>query len=364
MKNEQNIQFPPFVNARDNVRKVMMDVVIALLPCLAMSYLAFGFIPLLVVLVAVGSTVATEFLFSSFFLGRKDSVSDGSAIVTGVLLAMTLAPFTPLYVVAFGGAMAVIFGKLVFGGLGRNFLNPALVGREFMTVFFPAAMTSGAIWFNKEHLNYSDLNIFGAFGNNGIVEYLNSLFFKASGAIGEYSIFFIVLGGVYLLVKRRISWHIPFALLVVFFVMLWIFEGSNPRFSMGGLLLGTIFMATDMPSSASTKGGKLYYGAMIAVVAMICILNGVRYEYMSYSILLLNVFNRPITLTFQPRVWGKKHDWFRILGRFVMITGSIVGLTYIIIFLHNHDCIKYLLFAYIVGAILYFVKKGYSPKWS
>ncbi|NDW08940.1 RnfABCDGE type electron transport complex subunit D [Dysgonomonas sp. 520] len=364
METVQTKIYSPFVRAKDSTRKVMGGVVISLIPCIVFSYLAFGYIPLLVILVAVGSAVAAEFLFSAFFLNKKDSVKDGSAIVTGVLLALTLAPFTPLYVVAFGGAMAVIFGKLIWGGLGRNPLNPALVGREFMTVFFPAIMTSGAIWFDKSQMNYIAIKPFSWFGESPFIEYLNTLFFKASGAVGEYSVIFIILGGVFLLVRRRISWHIPFALLVTFFVLIQIFSGFDPKYSLGGLLLGTIFMATDMPSSATTNNGKLFYGAMIAVVAIICILNGIRYEYMSYSILLVNAFNRPISDSFLPRVWGQKIDYKKRLIRSGILVVAIIASTYLVILLHNLDAIRYLLFAYILGTIIYFVIRGYDSKKS
>ena len=359
MEQQEKI-YTPFVKAKESTPKIMKDVLIALIPCMVIAYMAFGYMPLLAILVSVASAMVAEFLFSAFFLNKKDSLKDGSAIVTGVLLAFTLAPFTPLYVVAFGGAMAVIFGKLVWGGLGRNPLNPALVGREFMTVFFPVAMTSGGIWFSKEHANYIAIKPFGIFGESNFVEHLNTLFFKASGAIGEYSILFLVCGGVFLLVRRRISWHIPFALLVTFFVLMVIFWEQNIKFSLAGLLLGTIFMATDMPSSASTKGGKLYYGAMIALVAMLCILNGVRYEYMSYSILLVNAFSRPITNTFRPRVWAGKPDYKKRILYSVIIGVCIIAATFLIIFLHDHNAIKYLLFAYIIGMVIYFIKQYLS----
>ncbi len=342
--------YAPFVRKDDSTSKVMTDVILALLPCVAMSYLAFGYVPLMVVLVAVGSALVTEFIFSAIFFKQTDSVSDGSAIITGLLLAFTIAPFTPLHVVAFGGAMAVLFGKLLWGGLGRNIFNPALVGREFMTVFFPVVMTSRTIWYDKTAVNLQEINIFGD-------NFFNELFFRASGAIGEYSIFFLVLGGLFLLLKRRISWHIPFALLVAFTALLFIFSGYNIQFSLGGLLLGAIFMATDMPSSASTSNGKLYYGAMIGVVAVICILNDVRYEYMSYSILLLNAFTKPIDWVFRPKVWGQKLDIMTRLWQALSVTGGIVMVAFAVIYIHHLGGIMYLVFIYIAFCIVWFIAK-------
>ena len=345
--------YAPFVRKGVSTSQVMTDVIVSLLPCIAVSYLAFGFVPLMVILIAVGSAVAAEFIFSAIFLKNTDSIADGSAIITGILLSFTIAPFTPLYVVAFGGAMAVIFGKLLWGGIGRNIFNPALVGREFMAIFFPAIMASRTIWYDKTAVNMSEISLFGD-------KFYDQLLYKASGAIGEYSVLLLILGGMYLLVRRRISWHIPTALLVVFSALLLIFSFFTDykiQFSLGGLLLGTIFMATDMPSSASTKYGKLYYGAMIGIVAIICILNDVKYEYMSYSILLLNAFVHPINWVFRPKVWGQKLDIYTRLWQGLSVTGGVLLVTFAVIYLHHLGAIMYLLFIFILFCVIRFIAK-------
>lgn len=342
--------YTPFVRKEDNTTRVMTDVIFALVPCIVFSWLAFGFVPLMVVLVAVGSAMLTEFLFTTIFVGKTDSLADGSAIVTGILLAFTIAPFTPLYVVAFGGSMAVLFGKLLWGGLGRNVFNPALVGREFMTIFFPLVMTSRTIWYDRTAVNLSNINIFDN-------KFIDQLIFKPSGAIGEYSVLFLIVGGLFLLIRRRISWHIPFGLLVAFTAFLFIFSGHNIQFSLGGLLLGAIFMATDMPSSASTQWGKLYYGAMIGIVAIVCILNDVRYEYMSYSILLLNAFVKPVNWVFRPRIWGEKLDILTRSWQGIALTASILITTFAVIYLHHIGGIMYLLFAYILFCVVWYASK-------
>lgn len=357
MQAEAQVVYTPFVKARDSVWEVMSDVLLALVPCAAISYLAFGEATFLVMFVAVVSAVVAEFIFASIFLNKRDTLKDGSALVTAILLAFTLAPFTPWYVVAFGAAMAVIFGKILCGGLGQNMFNPALVGREFMTVFFPAVMTSGSIWYNNDFVNVRQLNIFGSPGEGGFLGYLDTLIFKPSGAIGEYSILLLVLGGIYLLLRRRISWHIPFGLLVTFFVLLQVFSDSDIRFSMGGVLLGTIFMATDMPSSASTKIGKLYYGAMIGLVAILCLLNDVKYEYMSYSILLVNAFVSPINDLFRPKVWGEKVAWVSKFSKGILLTAIIVAATFALIALHSYHLVPYLVFIYIAYIICRFCFK-------
>lgn len=350
--------YPPFVWRDDSTSKVMTDVIIALLPCILISYLAFGYIPIVVILVAIGSALLSEYIFSAIFFKNTESISDGSAIITGILLSFTIAPFTPLYVVAFGGAMAVLFGKLLWGGLGRNMFNPALVGREFMTIFFPAVMASRTIWYDKTAINLSEINIFGN-------KFFDQLFFKVSGAIGEYSVFFLVLGGLFLLLRHRITWHIPFALLVSFSVLLLVVSELTEytiQFSLGGLLLGAIFMATDMPTSASTNYGKLYYGAMIGIVAILCILNNVKYEYMSYSILLLNAFTQPINWVFRPKVWGQEADLHTRLWQVLSVTGAILLAIFAIIYLHHSGAMMYLMFIFIAYCILRFMLKEMRDK--
>lgn len=345
--NSQKV-YTPYVKSADTTQKVMADVTLALLPCLVMSYFAFGYAPLLLALVAVGSAVTAELLFSLLFSRPINSITDGSAVVTGLLLAFTVGAFTPLYVVAFGSATAVVFGKLLFGGLGRNLFNPALVGREFMTVFFPAIMTSGTIWYNKAAVNLTEINL----SPNSFV---NELFFRPSGSVGEYSAFFLVLGGLYLLFKRRISWHIPLASFVVFTSCLFILPDYNIRFSLGGLLLGVIFMATDMPSSPSTKYGKCFYGAMLGLIAILFIINGARFEYMSYSILLMNAFSWAINWVFRPRPWATRLDFLKRSYEILLLTVGILITTFAVVYIHQLKGIQYLLYVYILCSIGYFI---------
>lgn len=344
--------YNPFIKTKDNTTKVMLDVVLALLPCLFISYVAFGLAPLAVVAMAVGTALVSEYIFSFIFLNRIDTLNDGSAIVTGILLALTLGAFTPWYVVSFGAAMAVIFGKLLWGGLGRNMFNPALIGREFMTIFFPAIMTSGSIWYNIDHANFTTIKA----TNN---DFINQLVFKPSGAIGEYSILLLLLGGLYLLLRRRISWHIPFTLFATFtiglFTVICFIPEKQISFSLGGVMLGALFMATDMPSSASTAGGKCYYGVMIGLVAIIFILCGVKYEYMSYSILLLNGFTGFINWIFRPRSWGHKLDISKRIGQIIGISAVIILVVFTIIKLHEMGGIEYLLYAFILYCIIRFI---------
>jgi electron transport complex protein RnfD len=346
--------------SHDNMRKIMQDVLLALLPIAAISYFAYGWITLSLIAIAVSTALAVEFIFSLIFKAEANSVRDGSALITAVLLTFTLAPFTPWYVVAFGVAMAVIFGKLLWGGMGKNKMNPALLGREFMTVFFPVVMSSRTIWYNKDLLQFKDLNFFGFLGENSMSDILNYLFFNPSGAIGEYSIILLVLGGLFLLVRKRITWHIPFGITFTFFVLIQIFQNYDLRFSLGGVMLGAIFMATDMPTCAKTKSGKVYYGAMIAITAVLFLLNNVRYEYMSYSILLMNLFAKSIDKILKPQEWSSA-TWVQQLGKTALLTTVILASAYLVAFIHHYIGIEYLLFGFIIYILFDFVKS--SQKW-
>jgi electron transport complex protein RnfD len=345
---------PPFIRKSDSVTKIMADVLFALLPACGMAWVAFGAAPVLVILVACGSAVLAEFLFLRLYFGKTDTVADGSSLVTGALLACTLAPFTPLYAVAFGGIMAVLFGKVLHGGLGRNRFNPALVGREFMAVFFPAAMTSSAIWYDQKAVNFPSLDILPD-------AFLNTLVFNGSGAIGEYSVLFLVIGGIYLLLRNRISWHIPLALTLTFTLLFLAVSAGDYSFSPAGVLLGAIYMATDMPTSASTRTGRVYYGAMIGAVAVLCIAFGVRHAYMSYAILLLNGFVVPINWVFRTRVWGEKAHLPLRLAQGAGITVAILGMAGGVIWLHTQEWIMYLVLFYIAWCIGSFLFRQYKP---
>lgn len=340
--------YNPFVRASENVSKVMTDVIIVLIPSIIISTLAYGFYPVTVILVAVASALVTEYLFSALFSKDTNSIGDGSAIITGILLAFTVGPFTPLYVVAFGGATAVLFGKLLWGGIGRNRFNPALVGREFMTIFFPVIMGSSFIWHNKEELRIEDIPIF----HN---DFIDHIFYNVSGAIGEYSSFFLILGGIYLLIRQRITWHIPFGMLVAFIFLVFIFTGYELSFSFGGLFLGAIYMATDMPTSTSSPKAKLYFGCMVGVVCIACLLGGVTNGYFSYAILLMNGFVEPINWALRPKVWGRDKQVFTRIWQTALITIAILLATILIVYIHHLDGIKYLVYFFIVYSVIRFV---------
>ena len=360
----KKMSFNPFVRTDVEVRDVMKDVIISLFPAIIAAGLVYGLTALLVIVTSIFSAVITEKLFSRIFLNDKDSAHDLSAVITGILMALTLAPLTSLPVVAFGASMAIIFGKLMYGGIGKNVLNPAVVGREFMTVFFPAAMSSGTIWFSQEALRLSKINFFVNFQKTPIMSYLDELLLTSSGSLGSYSAFALILGGLYLLLKNRISWHIPVTLFATSFIATMILK-DGISVSMGGLLLTGIFMATDMPTSPSFAAGKIYYGIILGVVIVLLSMLGVKNETLSYVLLILNPFTRFINKVFRPVVFGYdvKEEVVKQGGKAILLTLGIIVFALIFIGLHKIEAIPYLVYLYILVLILQLIRSDRNKKF-
>ena len=345
----------PHIKSRFNrTQLVMFDVIIALLPVLFAGWLAYGQVLLTQVGIAIATALITDFTFSALFLKKYNTFFDGSAIVTAILLVCTLAPLTPWYAVSFGAFSAILFGKIVWGGLGKNRFNPALVGREFMSVFFMSAMTSPTLWNSGYLIQQEAVNIFEGMNSPYIAEYLSGMFYKTNGAMGEYSILAILIGGLYLLIRNRISWHIPLSLLLSWSVLSWINGTTDLKYSITGILLGTIFMATDMPSSPTTSKGKLFYGTMIGVCLFVFIKGGVRYEYMSFAILLMNGFADKISIVFKPRAWGEELDLRKKTEDVFMLILKILTVGLAVLTLYWHELVSYAIFIYIAYIIFKF----------
>lgn len=345
----KKLSFTPYIRTEIDVRSIMKDVIISLFPAIIASGLVYGINALLLIATSVLSAVVTEKLFSKIFLDDTNSIHDLSAIITGILLAMTLAPLTPLPIVVFGAAMAVIFGKLMYGGIGKNILNPAVVGREFMTVFFSVSMSSGAIWFSQEALILPKINFFANFYKAPFTSYLDELLLTSSGSLGSYSAFALILGGLYLLLKNRISWHIPVSLFATFFLITMLLK-EDTSVSIGGLLLTGIFMATDMPTSPSFAGGKIYYGIMLGLVIVLLSLLGIKSETLSYVLIILNPFTKFINKVFRPVVFGYdiKEEILKQSGKMILLTIGIFTFAVIFVKFHKFGIIPYLVYLYIL----------------
>ena len=345
----KKLSFTPYIRTEIDIRNIMKDVIISLFPAIIASGLVYGINALLLIATSVLSAVVTEKLFSKIFLDDTNSIHDLSAIITGILLAMTLAPLTPLPIVVFGAAMAVIFGKLMYGGIGKNILNPAVVGREFMTVFFSVSMSSGAIWFSQEALILPKINFFANFYKAPFTSYLDELLLTSSGSLGSYSAFALILGGLYLLLKNRISWHIPVSLFATFFLITMLLK-EDTSVSIGGLLLTGIFMATDMPTSPSFAGGKIYYGIMLGLVIVLLSLLGIKSETLSYVLIILNPFTKFINKVFRPVVFGYdiKEEILKQSGKMILLTIGIFTFAVIFVESHKFGVIPYLVYLYIL----------------
>ena len=345
----KKLSFTPYIRTEIDIRNIMKDVIISLFPAIIASGLVYGINALLLIATSVLSAVVTEKLFSKIFLDDTNSIHDLSAIITGILLAMTLAPLTPLPIVVFGAAMAVIFGKLMYGGIGKNILNPAVVGREFMTVFFSISMSSGAIWFSQEALILPKINFFANFYKAPFTSYLDELLLTSSGSLGSYSAFALILGGLYLLLKNRISWHIPVSLFATFFLITTLLKGDT-SVSIGGLLLTGIFMATDMPTSPSFAGGKIYYGIMLGLIIVLLSLLGIKNETLSYVLIILNPFTKFINKVFRPVVFGYdiKEEILKQSGKMILLTIGIFTFAVIFVESHKFGVIPYLVYLYIL----------------
>lgn len=332
----------PFISASSSTRSVMIDVIIALLPLLVIALWAFGERAFVVVICCILSSLIVN-TWCDYSLLNKNKVSiDGSSIITGLLLSFTLSPLTPWYICVFGGAMAILFGKILWGGLGKNRYNPALIGREFMTSFFPLVMNSGSLWNTGVYVSNikpSDNKIF-------LSGHFNTIIYNPSGALGEYSLVAISLGGIYLLIRNRISWHIPFTFLVTLSLVQSLLPiGNTIQFSTGGVLLGAVFMATDMPTSPTHRNAKLYFGVMLGLVISLLLYSGIHHVYLSYGILIMNAFTRQISEVMKPNAWGHsfQKDTIEKIGQ---TTIHILLITFSIISLHKADVILWLIFGY------------------
>lgn len=293
----------PHIRAKDTVQSIMYSVAIALLPAVAAGVYFFGWYALAIVLVSIGSAVAAEVVWQKL-RGQALRVSDGSAIVTGLLLAMNLPPTAPLWMAALGSAVAIIIGKQVYGGLGANPFNPALVGRVFLTASFPLLMTKWALPAGYDAIaSATPLAVMKA---GGTVPLTNLFFGSIPGCLGETSALALLIGGIYLLIKGHIDYRIVtgiFGSVVVLSLLM----GLNPiaQLLAGGLMLGALFMATDMVTSPVTPKGRWVFGIGVGLLVML-IRNGAGMpEGVSFSILLMNAAVLLINRTTRPRIYGR-----------------------------------------------------------
>ena len=294
----------PHLHTKTSTKSLMRDVVIAMIPAVIVSILFYGWSELLVLGVSVASCVLLEFLITKYLLKKPCTICDMSAVVTGVLLALNLPSTTPWWVVFVGAVFAIGVAKMTFGGLGQNLFNPAIAGRVFLLISFPSYMTD---WTRPQGFVGGGLDALsgatplGLAKEGGVaaiegLDYMDMLFYNIGGSAGELSAIAILIGFVYLLVRRVIRPYITLSILATVAIFSGIFWGINPEqytdpvFNLltGGLLLGSVFMATDYVTSPMSNLGGIIYGVGIGVITMLIRYFGAYPEGGSFAILIMN----------------------------------------------------------------------------
>lgn len=296
----------PHIRSDLTTRKLMQDVLIALIPALLVAVYAFGFYSLVIVLICVASCVATEYIVERL-LGKPITIGDLSACVTGVLLAYNLPIQAPWWLCVIGSVFAIAVAKQAFGGLGHNFINPALAGRAFLLASWPIRMTGSAFIPADVTTTATPLGILKE-GLDVALPSNTAMFLGFDGvygAIGEISALALLIGGLYLIFRGVISWRIPVCYLATVLVLSVCF-GYDPIFQLcaGGLMLGAFFMATDYVSSPNTPLGQVIFAVGCGLLTMIIRKFGGYPEGVSYSILLMNCAAPLIQRYTKPRVYG------------------------------------------------------------
>jgi electron transport complex protein RnfD len=322
------VSVSPHVKAEATVAQIMWTVVACLMPPLILSVFIFGFQTLLITAVSVTGCVATEAI-SEKLLKRPVTIKDGSAVITGVLLAYVIPPGVPLWMPIFGAVMAIFVTKIIMGGLGHNIFNPALIGRAFLLATYPVSMTTAWLepirdWSIFKYMgsgvdavtSATPLYVLKHYGMAAVLEKFGSRislytdFFVGMrpGCIGETSALLILLGGLYLIYRGYIRWHIPVSVIVTTGVLTWVFEGGrlfsgDPLMAVlsGGVMLGAFFMATDYVTSPNQRSGQVVFGVGVGALTVMIRLKGGYPEGVCYAILLMNPLTPAIDQIFKPK---------------------------------------------------------------
>ncbi len=304
MSDMMNVSSNPHIRSKVTTDKIMLCVVIALLPAAGFGVGNFGIYALWQILLTVASCVLAEAVYE-LLMKKKVTVLDFSAVVTGLLLALNMPPAAPLWVGPMGGVFAIIVVKMLFGGLGQNFMNPALAARCFLIISFPSIMT------NFECDAYTGATPLAVLKNGGSVNVYNMIIGKTSGTIGETSMVAIVAGACILLLLGIIDLKVPASYIITFAIFYGIFggHGFNPYYisaqlAGGGLMLGAFFMATDYVTRPVTKFGQIIFGIVLGLLTGIFRVFGASSEGVSYAIIIGNMLTPLITKITAPKAFG------------------------------------------------------------
>ncbi|ALO17503.1 Nitrogen fixation protein RnfD [Salinivirga cyanobacteriivorans] len=317
----------PHVKGHDSVRSIMYGVVISLIPALGVAVYFFGLDALKLTLIAVASSMFFEWLIQKFLIKESPrSAFDGSAIITGMLLAFNVPSSLPIWMMIVGSLVAIGVGKMSFGGLGKNIFNPALVGRVFMLISWPVEMTT---WPNNRfHLadGYTGATPLGMLkeglqNNEPMSQVMDKLptaldYFvgNMSGCIGEVSALALLIGGIYMVVRKIINWQTPVTIFATVFIFAAIMRAINPELYpeptfhllTGGLFIGAIYMATDMVSSPMTIKGQVIFGVGIGIITLVIRYWGAYPEGVSFAILIMNATVPIIDRYTKPKRFGEE----------------------------------------------------------
>jgi electron transport complex protein RnfD len=329
MTNLFNISPSPHIYGKETTRKLMYGVVLALMPAFLTSVLYFGIGAVIVTATSIISCITFEYVIQRFVLKKQISITDGSAFVTGLLLAFNLPSNIPVYIIIIGSLAAIGIAKMTFGGLGNNPFNPALVGRVFMLISFPVQMTSWPVPAGLK-TGYTDaitgatpLAILKEGIKNGeslsqlmekVPTTVNMFLGRMGGSIGEVAAIALLTGFAYMLYKKIITWHIPVSVIgtiAIFTTILWIINpesNADPMFHLlaGGVLLGAIFMATDYVTSPMNHKSMLIYGCGIGILTVIIRVFGAYPEGVSFAILIMNAFVPLMNSYIKPERFGEE----------------------------------------------------------
>jgi Na+-translocating ferredoxin:NAD+ oxidoreductase subunit D len=321
MENKLYVSPSPHIHGGDSISKNMYGVLIALVPAFLVSLYFFGLGALIVTLASVFFCALFEYLIQKFLMKKEPTLYDGSAILTGVLLAFNLPSNLPIWIIAIGALAAIGIGKMSFGGLGNNIFNPALTGRIFLLISFPAQMTTWPMVdaTSAFPMTYTDaqtgatvLSAMKEGALDTLPSYTDMLLGHMGGSLGEVSALALILGLLFMLWKKIITWHIPVSILATVLVFAGIMHLVDPvkyadplvHLLSGGLMLGAIFMATDYVTSPMSKGGMLVYGVGIGILTTVIRLFGSYPEGMSFAIFIMNGVTPLINSYMKPKHFG------------------------------------------------------------
>lgn len=305
MKNLLKVSSNPHIRSKVSTNKIMLAVILALLPTTVFGVWNFGMNALLLVLVTIASTVLTEAIFE-WIMKKPLTIHDFSAVVTGLLLALNLPPNAPLWVGVMGGVFAILVVKMLFGGLGQNFMNPALAARCFLLISFPVIMTD----FTCDA--YTGATPLAALKAGESVNVIDMVIGKTAGTIGETSMIAIVFGACILILMGIIDLRIPGSYIVTFVIFITLFGGRgfdpyyiSAHLAGGGLMLGAFFMATDYVTRPVTKMGQILFGILLGILTGIFRVFGAGAEGVSYAIIIGNLLVPLIEKITYPKAFGK-----------------------------------------------------------